>query len=66
MPMVELELDTGPGLARSEPKNDQPQSASKVLAAVTLEKIGEGQTMMIIPDELVPAVRELIARRTSA
>jgi hypothetical protein len=26
----------------------------------------EGQTMMIVPTELVPAVRELIARKTSA
>jgi hypothetical protein len=26
----------------------------------------EGQTVMIVPTELVPAVRELIARKTSA
>jgi len=26
----------------------------------------EGQTLMVVPTELVPAVRDLIARRTSA
>lgn len=26
----------------------------------------EGQTVMVVPSDLVPAVRELIARRTSA
>jgi hypothetical protein len=26
----------------------------------------EGQTLMVVPTDLVPAVRELIARRTSA
>jgi hypothetical protein len=26
----------------------------------------EGQTLMVVPTELVPAVRELIARKTSA
>jgi hypothetical protein len=26
----------------------------------------EGQTTMVVPTELVPAIRELIARRTSA
>ena len=34
--------------------------------AMAAEDEAEGQTVMVIPTELVPAVRELIAKLTSA
>lgn len=48
-------------IAHYEQMNEDAQVAEDEAA---FEK--EGQTLMIVPTELVPAVRELIARQTSA
>ena len=38
----------------------------ELLAEDEAAREAEGQTIMIVPTELVPAIRELIARKTSA
>lgn len=41
-------------------------SEDELLAEDEAAREAKGQTVMIIPTELVPAVRELLARKTSA
>lgn len=41
-------------------------STDELLVEDEAAREAEGQTIMIIPTDLVPAVRELIARKTSA